>query len=138
MKSPGWELRLQAYFDDKKNKPFKRGFHDCAMFAADAVNIIRDNDQDIAKVFRVNYKSKRQADMLLHTLGYKNLEYVAESLIKESKSVMHASRGDLVSVGCPEGVALAIVDLSGKRALTTGKKSLVPYPLSQWRRCWEV
>lgn len=136
-KTEGWERRLSAYIEDMKNEPFKRGLHDCALFAGNCIDIMTGGD--VTSEFRKPYKNRKEAMNLLKSLGYDNLEAVATAKLGEPlPSVNFAGRGDCVTVPCKEGVALAIVDTSGKRAVTTGKNGLEYYPAKDWLKAWKV
>lgn len=139
MRYQDWPVRLDHYLNSVKDKPFKRGAHDCAMFAVNCANIIRSDVDDFGKEFRRPYKNKKEAYELLKKKGFENLDQVAVSKLGiPYASPLMAQRGDCVTVPCAEGIALAIVDLSGKRAVTTGKKGLEYYPMNQWINGWQI
>lgn len=134
-----WETRLSEFLEECIDKPFKRGQHDCALFAANCINVVRNTKEDIGKEFRIDYKNRQKAVELLKKKGFANLEAVAtKKLGPKYPSAKFGKRGDCVSVKCSEGIALAIVDLTGKRAVTTGKNGLEYYSINEWLNAWEV
>lgn len=136
-KTQGWEIRLADYIKKMHGKPFKRGQHDCALFAGHCIDIM--TGKDTTSEFQKPYKNRKEAMALLKKLGYANLEAVAtEKLGERMDNLNFAGRGDCVTVPCAEGVALAIVDLSGKKAVTTGKNGLEYYNRTQWLNAWKV
>lgn len=137
MRKQNWETAFSDFIEECRDRPFKRGDHDCALFVANCIEVITGVDH--GKEFRIPYKNRREAIALLKKKGYGNLEDVATTKLGEPyKSIGFARRGDVVSVKCPEGLALAIIDLSGKRAITTGKAGLEFYPMGQWLKGWSV
>jgi len=136
-KTEGWENRLTQYIEEMRDKPFKRGSHDCALFAGNCIDLM--TGRDTTSEFRRPYKNRKEAMTLLKTLGYDNLEAVATAKLGEPLSnINFAGRGDCVTVPCKEGIALAIVETSGKRAVTTGKGGLEYYPAKDWLKAWKV
>lgn len=134
-----WGGRLGKYIEECREKPFRRGEHDCALFAANCINIMRDGGEDIGACFRVGYKTRRQAKELLCKLGFDNLEDVATAKLGEPyENVNLASRGDCVSIIGQERLALGIIDLSGRRAVTAGKRGLEFFEPRFWDRAWKV
>lgn len=139
MRHQDWQKRLNECILKNAKKPFKRGQHDCAMFAVKCANTMRKDVKDFAQDFKKDYKNKKEADKILKDKGFKTLEDVATKKLGEPlPSASFAGRGDCVSVKCPEGIALAIVDLTGRRAVTTGKNGLEYYPMDQWLKAWRI
>jgi hypothetical protein len=137
MRKENWASLLSEYIEKNMHKPFKRGSHDCAMFAVNCAHVM--TGKDYAGDLRQVYKSREQAMEVLKGKGFIDLEQVATDRLGEPYvfSVM-AKRGDCVSVHGTEGAALAIVDLSGKQAVTTGKKGLEFHPMKSWVKAWSI
>lgn len=89
-----WEDRLRTYLDRVAEEPFKWGFHDCALFAADCVNA--QCGIDAAAAFRGKYDSQRGAALALRELGAGTLLKTVKSWLGDPISVHFAQRGDVV------------------------------------------
>jgi hypothetical protein len=141
MRVEGWERILHLFFEKHRNQRFIRGNIDCGLFVASGINLIqgRKESDDSGKKYRLKYKNKKELRQLMKVLGHKDLIDVANEVLGAPyKSIKNAKRGDCVLVPCDEGAALALVDLTGKIALTTGKNDLVRYPMNTWLMAWEV
>jgi len=137
MKTQGWEKRLADYFEEMRDKPFKRGVNDCALFAGNCVDLM--TGLNTTEEFRRPYKSRKQAYTLLKELGYNDLTAVAMKKLGDPlPGVAYAKRGDVVLVEYDGQDALAIVDLSGKHAATVGKDGLMYFDMKYWSKAWEV
>ena len=88
-----WEDRLRTYLDRVTWEPFKWGTHDCALFAADAVNAMCGVDP--AAAFRNTYGDRRGAAQALRDHGAGTLLATVGSWFAPA-SVHHAKRGDIV------------------------------------------
>lgn len=136
-KTEGWEVRLSDYLQEKHAAPFVRAEHDCALFAGNCVEIM--TGRDVTSEFRKPYKSKAAAEKFLKSLGYDDLEAVANAKLGEKlPSTAFAGRGDCVMIEVEGEQALGIVDLSGRRAATVGKDGLVYFPAKNWVSAWKV
>lgn len=136
-KTQGWEKRLADYLFEVKDKPFKRGAHDCALFAGRCVDIMTGSDT--VTEFLHPYESRAEAYEMLKTLGYDGLEAIANKKLGEPLPlVSYAGRGDCVLLKVDDHEALGIVDLSGRFAVTIGLKGLVHMPPAYWEKAWKV
>jgi hypothetical protein len=141
LKTQGWELRLSAYIHKMKDEPFKRGKHDCALFAGVCADIM--TGKDFTSKFRRPYKTKEQAYEFLKQLGYEGLAAIPNKLIGPPLPAPgYAQRGDgvLIEVEAEGDVheALGIVDMTGRRAVTVGKNGLVFYDMKYWKAAWRI
>jgi len=126
-----WAMRLDSYIEKKSTSPFRRGSHDCALFACNCLKEMTGTD--IAKDFRRKYTSRKKAYEMVRARGHDSLVSLARERVgNEYSTPTKAKRGDMVAVPCPEGEALAIVDLSGEYAVTTGKDGLEYHPMDKW------
>jgi hypothetical protein len=94
IRHPDWFDRLQTYLDTVAEKPFLWGEHDCALFAASAVQ--RMTGVDPAEAFRNLYDSELGARKALREVGQGTLLKTAKHWFGAPKSVYFAKRGDLV------------------------------------------
>lgn len=132
-----WVLRLSSYINEVRDVPFKRGEHDCALFACNC--ILKMTGVDIASDFRGMYTDKAGAYKLVLSKGFDDLIGLASSRLRnKQENTSYLGRGDMVVVPCVEGIALGIVDLTGNYAVTTGKNGLVSADKDQWICGWKV
>lgn len=136
MRKDNWQDELVKLIERHKTKPFKRGYNDCALFAGKAVYKMTGNDY-VTK-FLGKYKTKKASAKIVKELGYKSLSDIADKHLDPYTSPMFAKRGDCVLVEVDGGEALAIVDMSGRYALTTGKDGLVHIEMKHWQKGWAV
>lgn len=132
-----WVERLNTFLEKSRNKTFRRGHHDCALFAGKAIAAM--TGENFTKEYIGQYKNKEQAFELLKERGCKDLIAVAVKHLGEAlPSPAYAGRGDVVAVKYQGEMALAIVDLSGRLATTTGKNGLEYYKHQFWLKAWRV
>lgn len=137
-KTQGWEIRLNAYFEEMRQKPFKRGRHDCALFAGHCVDIMQETN--VTSEFKQSpYRTKKEAFEMLKSMGYDDLAAIATRKLGEPlPAPVYAGRGDCVLIEHDDQEALGIVDLSGRQAVTIGKNGFVFYPMKNWVKGWKV
>lgn len=131
---PDWPERLHAYLQRHAATPFAWGEHDCARFAAGAVQAITGCD-----VLPATWRDKAQAAAALRKLG--GLLPAMDAALPRLPRVGMAWRGDvlLVQQPMPQGGNrrwLAVAD--GGRWWGPGPKGMVLGPMSQAVQAWEV
>ena len=136
MKKQGWENKLDAYLRKCKNKPFKRGRHDCVLFAAKAIK--ETTGKNFFKDYEGTYTNKKEAYETLDAMGIQDVEALATRFLGEPILKSFARRGDVVSFQADEGLSLAIVDMTGKRAAAVGVKEMDFIPMDRWLKGWAV
>jgi len=129
-----WPLRLNAWLDSVRERPFAWGVNDCALGAADAV--LAMTGVDYAAEFRGAYFSKRNAARLLAERG--GLERLVTQALGDPLATPKLSqRGDVVLVHAGAGgPALAVV--LGAHAVAPGPGGAVFVPMAQWLMAWRV
>ncbi len=129
-----WPLRLIAWLESVRERPFEWGAHDCVLAAADAVQMM--TGEDPAKAYRGLYSSKREAVVILAEHGGL-AAMVTAALGPQLQFVKMAQRGDLVLVDTPgEGPAISVV--LGAEAAGPGKNGAVFTPMAGWKTAWRV
>jgi hypothetical protein len=123
-----WEMRLHAFIESEKHKPFAWGTHDCCIFAANWILAL--TGVDIAEDFRGKYTDEASCNALLAKLGYADVAAMiaAQLTVKWQFPAVQpnfAHRGDLIQVQQPTGPALCVVGLNGKHAHGVSDKGLV-------------
>lgn len=93
-RAPDWEERLSVYLDRVIEEPFKWGSHDCALFAAGAVNAMTGTDP--AADLRGTYDDRVTAALALKERAAGTLLKTAVAWFGSPKHPAFAQRGDLV------------------------------------------
>ncbi len=136
-KREDWVSKLNNFIETNRHRPFERGVFDCALFAGLALKEM--TDEDFVGKYLKKYRTKKQAFEMLKAEGVKSFVELVENYLGSSKEcVNHAGRGDIVVVKYENEFALAVVDLTGRRAVTTGKTGLVFFEKKYWLKAWGV
>lgn len=101
-----WHINLMQYLGQAARRPFAPGVHDCALFAAGAVEAM--TGVDIAAEFRGRYHTVKGGQRRLRRAGYADQVAMAAAHFEEIP-VAFASPGDIAVLQTPEGLALGIV-----------------------------
>ncbi len=132
-----WVVRLDKFIESNRNRQFKRGEFDCALFAGYAVEEM--TGEKMVGPYLRTYKTKKEAFDMLRAGGIKSLVELANKYLGEPlENVNFASRGDIVAVKYENEVALAVIDLTGRFAVTTGKDGLFFFEKKYWLKAWGV
>lgn len=132
-----WVARLDNFIEANRYREFERGHFDCALFAGLAIEAM--TGAKIVQDYVGLYTSKRAAFALLKKRGMNDLSDVAINHLGEPlTNVNFASRGDVVVVEYEGEFALAVIDLTGRRAVTTGKDGLIFFERQYWLKAWGV
>ena len=106
MRLPDWKQHLTLYLADVARRPFAPGVHDCALFAAGAVQAM--TGVDMAAPFRGRYRTLAGGSRILKAAGFVDHIALAAARLAE----FHTSRaapGDLAVIPTPDGDALGLV-----------------------------
>ncbi|MCO4316350.1 hypothetical protein M8997_004075 [Phyllobacterium sp. 21LDTY02-6] len=107
-----WRPALAEYIDASMQKPFQWSEHDCALFAAGAVEAM--TGEDFAAPYRGKYKSLKGGLGLLKRKGFANHAELAASLLEEIP-ISLASVGDIAAVKVSTGGFYALGVVNGPR-----------------------
>ncbi|TMV07331.1 hypothetical protein FGK64_21960 [Arenibacterium halophilum] len=107
---PDWRPRLAAYVAQVSSRPFRPGRHDCALFAAGAVQAMTGADP--AAAMRGTYRSLEDGKALLKAQGTPSLGALLEANLTEVPPA-YAQAGDLALLR--EGDAEAMGVVQGER-----------------------
>lgn len=107
-----WRAALAAYIDEVMKKPFVWGEHDCALFAAGAVQAMTGSDP--AASYRDKYKTLKGGLGLLKRKGFANHADLAASMLEEIHPAM-AQVGDIAAVPLEGGSFWALGLVNGPR-----------------------
>lgn len=130
-KTEGWQIRLAAYLNDCSRRPLEYGQHDCALFAAGAVQAM--TGIDLAEGWRGRYTTLRGGLRVLRAQGYADQVALAAAHLPETVS---PRPGDLAVIDAPHGPALGVVQ--GAMVYVLGDPILSLVPVSAASRFFEV
>lgn len=123
-------MNLQQYLDTVRNRPYEWGVHDCAMFAANAVDNMRGTSYGL-KVQEFGATSARAYRALLR--GGRTLESMASEVMGDPV-VKKIESGDVVLIGKGRRACLGIAD--PPLAYAAGPVGFSPVPLHAVTRVW--
>lgn len=132
-----WPILLDKFIESNRDRAFERGVFDCALFAGYALK--ETTGETFVDEWIKTYKNKKEAFELLRAKGFKSLIELAKKYLGEPlENINFAGRGDIVAVKYENEVALAVVDLTGRFAVTTGKDGLFFFEREHWLKAWKV
>lgn len=135
MRFSNWETRLSKAIEEARNKEYKLGEHDCALFA---INIIREIcGIDYGERIRGLYSTKAGYLRLWKEIGGSSLKEITEIILgKKAEKIEKAKRGDLVlnqdeedHLGICTGAKVVIASIEG---------GLVFVDLLDCSCCWRI
>lgn len=118
-----WRVRLRDYVLGKMGEPFRPGRHDCALFAAGAVEAM--TGRDLAAEWRGKYRTLKRGESLLRERGFEDHEDVCRALLPEVAPAF-AQVGDVAVIEIDGGVALGVVQGEVVYCLHPGGAAIVP------------
>lgn len=134
MRLPDWKPRLTRYLAAAARKPYALGAHDCALFAAGAVNAV--TGQDPAAAWRGGYDTKTGGLRLLQAAGYRD-HFQATSAALEAIAPSFAAAGDIAAVHDGAGqTALGVVQ--GEMVYVLRETGLGLVPRTSMFRAWRT
>ena len=114
-----WPERLDAFIRARRARSFAWGQHDCALFAADAVEAMTGNDP--AAVFRGGYDSAAGALKAIRAAGHADLlSAVSAGLGEPLPSPLYAQRGDIAAVPLADDMSVAQESASEEGPASSG------------------
>ena len=129
-----WPERLGEAIEAARNRGFRWGEHDCALFVADCVAAMTGVDP--AAGLRGTYGA-RGAAVDLGKLGDRLFgPVIAATLARRGDVALVALGGDVALV--ESGGRLAAGVVIGGHVAVPGRDGLVAYPLAQATRAWRV
>lgn len=128
-----WPERLTDYLNASRERPFKWGEHDCALFVAGA--IAAQTDVDFGDDWRGRYADEAEAEELLADVG--GVEGLAGHYgLTELAAPQLARRGDVVLLMDGNYACLGVCD--GRGGMFVTPKGLRRVRLRDCRRAWGV
>jgi hypothetical protein len=136
-KKQDWPSRLAEAIEAGRHKRFQYGAHDCALFCAACILAVTDFDP--AADFRGRYSTALGAKRKLTQAGFSGLEDLAEKTCGPAlENIFKGQRGDVALVDTPEGPALGIIDLTGRKIVLAGPEGLSFLKLDRALKVWRV
>lgn len=131
-----WPSRLAACVESARDKPFQWGSHDCALFVADAVASM--TDQDIAAPWRGTYASEIEARALMREICGGDLRALwTKAFGPAMNNPLMAQRGDCVLVE-NDGREVSAILIGGGVAVAPGPDSLEAMPADRVVAAWRT
>lgn len=135
MRLDDWPLRLDAFIDDARPRPFVRGAWDCCAFVAAAVEAMTGLRLDIPG--RGDYADADGAAGALDALGLADVAELADRVLGDRIAPPFAQRGDVVlapMAGSEAALALCL----GDKVAAVGRSGLVFLPMRLALAAWRV
>lgn len=126
---PDWRPRLVAYLEDVRCRPFAYGQHDCALFAAGAIQAMTGTD--LAADYRGRYNGLEQG---LRLVGTSHLQILRQHF--EPIPASFAGVGDIALMGEPGFPALGIFE--GEHVLVLRDDGLGRMPRAEVTEAFRV
>lgn len=133
MRCPDWKGRLTAYLIAAASRPYSLGQHDCALFAAGAVDAQRGLDP--ARDWRGRYDTKLGGLRLLRAAGHEDHIAATAALLEEIRPVF-AAGGDVAMVSEADAPSLGVVQ--GEMVYVLRPDGLGLVPRAMIVRAWRV
>ena len=138
-----WATRdFHQFLIDHASKSFEWGSHDCALFAANAVQAITGTD--IADDFRGKYTTQLGAFRTISkvtsgsTVADAAAYCAAKHDLTEHEHPLMAKRGDLVVINNGGDLIAGVVHLNGRHVVSVSETGLMMLPITNIVRAWSL
>lgn len=128
----GWEARLNVYVEASRHRPFDWGKHDCALFAAGAIEAVTGTPLVDIPAYSGVYEAARA----LKCMGHRDVIDLANAHLRPWQSVLMARRADIALLSTEHGLSLGVV--LGASVAGPGVDGLMFSPLQQASKAWRV
>ena len=132
--------KLTQYLDKVKNKKFKYGDMDCAIFTVAAVDIQLGTKLK-SKLF-CKYKDLKGVANKIKEIGKGKYINAIEKICKDYKfdevSPSYAQRGDVCIMKDKNKTVMGIIGINSKPVFISNKKGLEEYPRDVIQRAWRI
>ena len=125
-------MNLRQYLDHVRDRPYEWGVHDCAMFAANAIDNLRGTSYAL-KVQGFGATSARKYRDLMRSGA--TLESMTRSVLGDP-IVAKIEEGDVVLIGKGKRASLGIA--VPPVALVVAERGFMPVPLAAVSRVWRI
>lgn len=131
-RTQGWERRLSAMIERHRCTEFAWGVHDCALWAAAAVEA--QTGVDLRPHLEGYTRAGEAWDMVRKKWGH--IENAPEALGLREVPVPRARRGDIMTYGFRGGRWIAFGVCMGAQAALLGQRGLEWLPTLRARKAW--
>ena len=128
-----WPDKLAEHVEAWRNKKFRWGRYDCALFCLNAEKVMTGSTR--FPEFINTYSSEKGSIEALAGAGFDSLESLVDARLEQIKLTM-AQRGDVALISTPNGDALSLV--IGNHLAAMGRSGLVFLPVSEAKKAWRV
>lgn len=130
---PDWNARLHAYVDAVKRLPFDWGEHNCATFAAGAIEAM--TGENLANGYR--FKTERGALQAMKRAGFDNLADLAAAKLPEIH-ISQARLGDVAAIPTDSAFGYVLGIVNGETILALRPDGMGLAPLFTATRAFRV
>lgn len=134
MRLPGWEKALANYIEEVRHTPFKRGEHDCFIFAVKCEEAISGVTR-FPELYQAKYHNLFGANKAFIKNGYRGMLNCIDSRCIEI-DVNFMQRGDWVAIDSHEGLAIGVC--VGNKIAGVGEDGLVFLDNSKAKAAWSI
>ena len=137
MRAADWDIRLAAIVAEAREKPFKWGQHDCALWAMDVRTALTGAPE---APWRGKYSTVKGAAARMAKMGYGSLEAAGDGILGERHEFpLMAKRGDIVlaEIGGDDWPEAFGVCVGASGAFVT-PEGLTLHPMSAVKAAWKV
>lgn len=142
MRSHNWHIDLSRFIEERRNRPFSWGEHDCCLFCADAAVLVCGTDP--AAPYRGKYNDEQSAWQALQDYGDGTIAGAWSSCFSEIE-VIQVQRGDVClfdvnpAAELPQARHACALSFGSKLwFVTPGDGGLRTLPLSYAVKAWRV
>ncbi len=142
MRNHNWPAKLAHFIENRRQRPFKWGEHDCCLFCADAAVTICGTDP--AEDYRGKYHDEASAYQLLKEVGDNTIAGVWSRYFQEVP-VAEIQRGDFALIESgqtsqyPESKVASVLSFGNQLwVIAPGDEGLRTLPISRAVQAWRV
>lgn len=133
LRYPDWRARLTAWLHSVRHRPFAEGTHDCALFAAGAIQAMTGTD--FAAPYRGKYSTTRGGIRVLRRAGFADHIALAAAHLPPC-ALPDVCEGDVVVIESTHGPALGVVQ--GAMVYVPGVRGTSLLSISEAQRAFKV
>ncbi|MDO9639695.1 MAG: hypothetical protein Q7J44_14235 [Pseudotabrizicola sp.] len=132
---PDWQARLTGYLIGCARAPYQLGQHDCALFAAGAVEAVTGSDP--AYAWRGRYATKAEGFRALKRAGHTDHIAATAAALPEIDPVF-AAPGDIACVADPQAGGLVLGVVQGELIYVLREDGLGLLPHAAMQRAFRT
>lgn len=133
-RNSNWRSQLIEYIDRARQHPFEYGEQDCALFVAQAIEVM--TGVDLFSDLKGEYASLEEGIEKLKVSGFTDHIDMVSKIFDEHRNKANTQMGDIAIIDTPQGQALGIV--GGAEIFVMREKGLGTMPLMSATRTFKV